>query len=174
MFSTLQCAPTCTTSFLVRDSYACNRLNAGREAASHLGMSRICDYCDSLIQDEQTYYHCGQCENFDICERCYSDKKRCRDEQHTLLHNRVRGDAIVDATTGNLVHYSAFGDCPGCSWEKSGKPEHEGPFRYEAFPDDSFIRVIDLAPGPEDQPLRYSIHYARLDSLPRAQYVASE
>ena len=139
-------------------------------------MSKICDHCGSYILDEQTFHHCAQCDagNYDICERCFTAGKRCKDEQHVLLHWRLRGDAVVEADTSNLVHYTDFHDCPGCTWNKNGQPEDDSFFTYESFPDDSYMRVIELLPGADDQPLRYSIHYARLGAVPRAQYIASE
>ncbi|OAP60588.1 hypothetical protein AYL99_05590 [Fonsecaea erecta] len=138
-------------------------------------MSKVCDTCGDSILEEQTFYHCTVCRlgDFDICERCYSEDKRCGDEHHFLLHHRIRGDTVVDANTGNLIHYFTLGNCPGCIWEKNGKlRDDDTPFHYEPFPNESYIRVIDLFPGPDDEPLRYSLHYTRLDSLSGAQYIA--
>jgi hypothetical protein len=139
-------------------------------------MSKICDHCDRYILDEEAFYHCSQCGSgdYDICENCFSAEKRCSNEEHILLHHRLRGDAIVDADTGNLIQYTDFSTCPGCYWNRNGKPQDDRFFEYETFPDDSYMRVIDLSPGADDQPLCYSLHYARLDALPKAQYVASE
>jgi hypothetical protein len=141
-----------------------------------LAMSIACDLCDRALCDEESFYHCSECSQgaFDVCKTCYSQGRRCKDSQHKLAHRRIRGDAIVEAEGGNLIRYSVFKNCPGCSWDRAGRPYEDTVFAYDSPPNGSYIRVLDLLPGPQDQPLRYSLHYAQLSSVPRAQYIASE
>ena len=138
-------------------------------------MAKVCDVCESYIRQEQSFHHCNICGDgdFDICEECHAAGKRCHDASHVLLHHRVRGDAIVDAKTGNLVRYLVFRSCPGCTWDRSDRPQEDSEwFKYKAFPDDSYIRVFELFPGQDGEPLRYALHFARLGAQSMAQYVA--
>jgi hypothetical protein len=57
-----------------------------------LGCRFQCDHCDLPITEAR--FHCSICEggNFDVCQDCWNNKKKCKDSEHTLTHTYLEED----------------------------------------------------------------------------------
>jgi hypothetical protein len=80
------------------------------------GRGVLCDHCDFRMQVDETFFHCRDCPDFDLCKRCYSSAITIHPADHSLAFRAPRNSEGLgpqcDNCHGNIVRALHF--CKSC------------------------------------------------------------